>query len=391
MNHLAESTENSNLAINWLQIHQMTKFLFFTFRRGLKIELIFAYCFFCQNNKNKMRGSLYVILVGYLFLLSCNTTNQKSPKEIKSYFESKEFSFTEIEGIGFEKGCTRRDNSDIIKAGEKYFVYYTKVFGRSPGYWGTIWAAVSNDQGHTWRELGEVLGVGEQGEWDSQAVFTPNIIEEKGIYYLYYTAVRPTPGNLNGEFENNSTIDFTAIGVASSNNPAGPFTRCSENPVISVSSDNSDFDSYRVDDAVLLKKIENFWLYYKGRKYADGKSGPLHTKMGVAFADKPVGPFTKYEKNPILDKSHEVFLWQQNGGIACLASFSNTFEFAADGLDFTTQPVNVKMPRNNRPNAPGAFRPDLTGKKSNELTWGISMVLNKNECYLVRWELIDKK
>jgi beta-xylosidase len=339
-----------------------------------------------------MKLNLLFLLVAMLVLVSCTTTtNQKSPEEIKSYFNKKEFSFTEIKGIGFEKGCTRRDNSDIIKVGKKYFVYYTKVFGRSPGYWGTIWAAISEDEGHSWTELGEVLGVGEKGNWDRQAVFTPNIISEDGVYYLYYTAVQPTPGNVNGEFENNSSTDFTAIGVATSNNPAGPFIRFAENPVVTVSGDNSNFDSYRVDDAVLLKKDGKYWLYYKGRKYADGKSGPAHTNMGVAFAEKPVGPFKKYKGNPILDKSHEVFVWKQNSGIACLASLSSTFEFAADGLDFTTPPINVNVLQNNRPNAPGAYRPDLTGEKANELTWGISMIHNKSESYLVRWELIDKK
>ncbi len=338
-----------------------------------------------------MRGGLLFILIGFLFLWSCNTTNHKTPKEIITYFKNKKFSFSEIKGIGFEKGCTRRDNSDVIKVGEKYYVYYTKVFGRSSGYWGTIWVAVSEDEGHSWEELGEVLGVGEKGQWDSQAVFTPNIIFEDGVYYLYYTAVQPTPGNVNGEFENNSTTDFTAIGVATSNNPTGPFTRCAENPVISVSDDNSNFDSYRVDDAVLLKKGGKYWLYYKGRKYADGKSGPAHTKMGVAFAEKPVGPFKKFKRNPILDKSHEVFIWKQNSGIACLASISSTFEFAVDGLDFTSQPISVNVLQNNRPNAPGAYRPDLTGNKTKELTWGISMVHNKSESYLVRWELINKK
>ena len=338
-----------------------------------------------------MRVSLLLILIGCLFMFSCNISNQKTPEEIKAYFKNKEFSFSEIKGIGYEKGCTRRDNSDIIKVDEKYYVYYTKVFGRSPGYWGTIWSAVSDDEGYNWTELGEVLGVGEKCNWDSQAVFTPNIIFEDGVYYLYYTAVQPTPGNMNGEFENNSTTDFTAIGVATSNSPAGPFIRFDENPVISVSDENSNFDSYRVDDAVLLKKDGKFWLYYKGRKYADGKSGPAHTNMGVAFAENPVGPFNKYKGNPILDKSHEVFVWKQNSGIACLASISSTFEFAVDGLDFITQLISVNVLHNNRPNAPGAYRPDLTNEHAKELTWGISMVHNKNESYLERWELIDKK
>ena len=33
--------------------------------------------------------------------------------------------------------------------------------------------------------------------------------------------------------------------------------------------------------------------------------------MGVAFADSPEGPYIKYAGNPILEKSHEVFVWSQ--------------------------------------------------------------------------------
>ncbi len=335
----------------------------------------------------------YSILIIFfsLLLLGCNSVKEESTDDIKEYFNSREFSFQEVEGIGYEKGCTRRDNSDVIKVDDKYFVYYTKVYGQSPGYWGNIWAAVSEDEGFTWKEIGMVLDVGKIGQWDSQAVFTPNIIEEEGIYYLYYTGVQPTPGNPDGAFENNSVNDYTAIGVAKSNSPDGPFIRCETNPVISVSQDRSLFDSYRVDDAVLLKKESKYWLYYKGRNYGDGQHGPAHTQMGVAMADTPEGPFGKYESNPILDKSHEVFVWKQHNGVACLASISFTFEYAADGLDFNSDPISVKVDSKKRPNAPGAFRAELTGLKGdNELTWGISMVHNSPESYLVRWELINK-
>ncbi len=335
---------------------------------------------------------LFVTIVFLGGILGCKTNpGMKNLDEIKSYFQLKEFQFENVTGIGYEKGCTRRDNSDIIKVGDKHYVYYTKVYGRSPGYWGTIWAAFSEDNGHNWTEIGEVLGVGEKGQWDRQAVFTPNMIKVGDTYYLYYTGVMPTPTNEEGLFENNAVNDYTAIGVAQSKSPEGPFVRCSDDPVLSVSSDHDHFDSYRVDDAVLLKKEKEYRLYYKGRRYADGQSGPAHTQMGVAMSESPTGPFIKYEGNPILDQSHEVFLWKQNQGIACLASISCTFEYAPDGIDFTGNPLSVKIDRDKRPNAPGAFRPDLTGDKGlNKLTWGISMIHNGDESYLVRWEHLPK-
>ena len=141
----------------------------------------------------------------------------------------------------------------------------------------------------------------------------------------------------------------------------------------------------------LIQKNDMFWMYYKGRKYADGECGPAHTQMGVAFALAPEGPFKKFNGNPILDKSHEVFLWKQNSGIACLASISSTFEYAADGLDFSTNAISVELQKNKYPNAPGAFRPDLTNTTGeNELSWGISMAHNGADCYLLRWKLNEK-
>lgn len=338
---------------------------------------------------------LYRVLPLQWIFIFCFATighSQSKIQNLKNYFSEKEFQFHEIEGIGFEEGVTRRDPSDVIKMGTKYYVYYTKVYGRSPGYWGTIWAAVSEDEGFSWTEVGEVLGTGKKGEWDSQAVFTPNILEEDGNFYLYYTAVQPTPTNENGEFENNSANDYTAIGVARADNPLGPFERYSENPILTVSRNHELFDSYRVDDAVLLKKDGKFRLYYKGRKYTDGSSGPMHTQMGVAFADSPEGPFEKYSGNPILNKSHEVFIWRQHSGIACLASLSSTFEYSHDGLDFISNRVAVKVPAEKRPKAPGAFRPELTGlPPQNELSWGISMIHNGPNCYLVRWDLVEEQ
>ncbi|MDH3712075.1 MAG: hypothetical protein OER04_19465, partial [Cyclobacteriaceae bacterium] len=130
---------------------------------------------------------------------------QIAPKPVVDYFTSVEFNYDNIEGIGYERGVTRRDPSDVINVGALYYVYYTKVSGRSPGYWGTIWYATSADEGYTWEEQREILDVGPEGAFDSQATFTPNILFTKGQYYLYYTGVKPTPGNAKGEFENNST------------------------------------------------------------------------------------------------------------------------------------------------------------------------------------------
>lgn len=301
-------------------------------------------------------------------------------------FSKIEFLYDTVSGIGYEKGCTRRDPSDIIKIGNTCYVYYTKVYGRAPGYWGTIWYATSNDDGYHWKEQGEILGLGKKDMFDSQATFTPNIIFSEGKYYLYYTGVKPTPGNTKGEFENNSTTDITAIGVAVSGSPDGPFTRVSEEPILKVSVEPEKFDSYRVDDAALLYRDGLYWLYHKGRSRLNGAEGPAHTQMGVAYSNSPQGPFIKYGK-PILPQSHEVMIWQEGSGIGALASLSSTLEYSPDGINFTTNKLSVKVA--SYPKAPGAYRSDLVSSSTmrNGLTWGISMVMNNNECYLIRYKI----
>jgi hypothetical protein len=336
---------------------------------------------------------LFILLVfGISLLLSYSSSGQEI-NSLKEKFSKAVFSFDEVTGIGFEEGCTRRDPSDVLKSGNNYYVYYTKIPKADPKYWGagywgaSVWCAVSKDEGYSWNEIGEVLAVGKKGNWDSQSVFTPNILYANGKYYLFYTGVKPTPGNVKGEFENNNITDITAIGVAVSDSPTGPFKKSNENPILKVSVEPEKFDSYRVDDASLLYRNGLYWLYYKGRSLAAGKGGPAHTCMGVAFSKQPAGPYTKYEK-VLLEKSHEVLIWPQGTGVGAFASLSKTFEYAPDGVDFSSEKLNSAVDL--RPVAPGAFRPDLTNPVfvGEGLKWGISMIHNKHECYLTRFKLL---
>lgn len=307
--------------------------------------------------------------------------NKKTLEEISPLH----FAYTKIVGIGYEQGCTRRDPSDVILVENTYYVYYTKVYGKSAGYWGTLWCASSNDKGFTWREEGEILGVGDPGTFDYQATFTPNVIKANNKYYLFYTGVKPTPNRSDKVFENNSTTDITAIGLVVADFPAGPFTRISKKPILEISQEDEKFDSYRIDDASLLFRHGKYWLYYKGRSRKHGQGGPAQTQMGVAFSENIKGPFRKYGK-PVLPTSHEVMIWPYKNGVAALASISSTLEFAPDGLDFLTDKKFIKVV--NRPNAPGAFRPELTQLQFDEngISWGISMVHNGDEAYLIRYD-----
>jgi len=288
-----------------------------------------------------------------------------------------DFIYKSVTGIGHEAGVCRRDPSDVIKVGDTYFVWYTKVLAGAPlypsGYFGTIWFATSRD-GLDWTERGQALGKGPSGSFDAYAVFTPGILAAKGKYYLYYTAV---PDG----FVNNNTSDSTAIGMAESDSPHGPWTKNPVNPILKPSTDHAMFDSYRVDDSCLLVRGGRYWLYYKGRQY---NNTPGRTKMGVAIAEEPNGPYVKVTDvsadHSILSGSHEVLVRPQGAGVAALASISKTIQYAPDGLHFK----RLRSVRN-CPNAPGGYRPDAFSdiKNPRPMPWGISMVHGRDP-YL-RW------
>ena len=225
-----------------------------------------------KTNFKKVYTFLSFAIISILFLYACGIKQVRkieAKKEIDQEIkETKKVNFTysEITGIGVDANYNRRDNSDIIKVGDTYYIWYSRMDSPiTSGYWATIWYATSKDEGHTWQEQGEALGLGKEGSFDSHSVFTPNILAFKGKYYLYYTGVQPTPGTPKGKFEGNHTTDFTAIGLAVSDSPNGPFKRVDNNPVLEISKNPEDFDSYRIDDASLLVKDNKIWLYYKGR------------------------------------------------------------------------------------------------------------------------------
>lgn len=270
--------------------------------------------------------------------------------------------YSPAKGLGPEPGAMRRDPSDIIKVGESYYVWYTKS-NVSHGYDATVWYATSAD-GHTWTEKGEAFARGPKGSWDEQSVFTPNILIAKSKYYLFYTGA-PTPFQNEG-----NQVTETAIGVAIADSPEGPWTKLGANPVLTCGNREPDFDSMRVDDACLLVRDGKYWLYYKGRRWNDT---PANTKMGLAVAEEPEGPYEKYVANPVVEGGHEVLVWPIGQGIVAMVStgpegIARTLQYAPDGLSFSRM-----MNLDEVPNAPGAYRPEAftESDEGQMIEWGL--------------------
>jgi len=331
---------------------------------------------YVHNNTNIYLMKSFSIGLTLLAMASSGCFSPKSTQTSTEHISDAAvlFTHTPLKGLGAEPGVTRRDPSDVVQWKGQYYVWYTKTDQGRSGYNATIWYATSPD-GYEWEEKGEALKRGSKDAWDSFSVFTPNILRANNRYYLFYTGVHPTPGNTNGLFENNNTNDLTAIGVAVADSPDGPFKRIDTNPILVTSTDPDAFDSYRVDDASLVRREGHYWLYYKGRSLAHGADGPRNTRMGVAIADQPGGPYRKHEQNPLTDSGHEVMVWPHGKGVRTLLSGNGpqgrTLQFAVDGLDFKKQgKLGPDYPK-----APGLYRWDdfRDTKLMSDRDWGISM------------------
>ena len=283
------------------------------------------------------------------------------------------FGFNEVQTLK-DQGVARRDPSDVIKVDGKCYVWYTKIIkGRSwgypSGYNGSVWGAVSEDDGHTWKEMGEAIPQGKPGTFDSFSTFTPNILKFKGRYYLYYTAV--ADGFTNKGY---SKEGKTAFGLAIADKPEGPWKKL-EQPIMKPSTDKSKFDSYRIDDTCMLIRDGKVWMYYKGRMWG---FGPGKTKMGVAIAETPEGPYVRQnEGNPVQDSGHEVQIWQEGKTVYSLVSQhgpnGKTVQKAEDGISFKV----ISKLKGKQPKAPGLYRPELTEVDAEQTDpkklWGICM------------------
>lgn len=289
---------------------------------------------------------------------------------------------TNLNGIGEEKGVMRRDPSDVIKVGDLYYVWYSKG-PIAPGYDATVWYATSPD-GFDWTEQGMAVDKGDAETWEGGSVFTPNILVAEGKYWLFYT------GTSRSYYKKPFNPD-SKIGIAVADSPNGPWKKLASNPALTNSSVKADFDSHLVDDACLITRNGKYYFYYKGRQL--GKS-PAHTKMGLAIADQPEGPYVKYENNPVISGNHEVLVWPQGSGVAAMVgprapkAIKHSVMYSEDGLNFTkTHNVTKGHPWAGASYRPEAFTDSNTGEP---IQWGIEMAVTKGKGklpYLRRYDV----
>lgn len=144
-----------------------------------------------------------------------------------------------------------------------------------------------------------------------------------------------------------------------------------------------------MDDACLFVRDGKYWFYYKGRQL--GKP-PSQTKMGLAIADRPQGPYVKYDGNPVIPGNHEVLVWPQGTGVSAMIGkvepkeITESILYSEDGLHFSKTHNVIDGPA-----AAGAYRPEaFTGSDvGKQIRWGVHIGQRKGSLpFIQRFEMV---
>ncbi|AWB67539.1 glycosyl hydrolase family 43 [Saccharobesus litoralis] len=185
--------------------------------------------------------------------------------------------------------------SPIVGDDGKIHVFYSRWRGTHSRWLShsEIAHAVADKPEGPYTVLGTVL-TGRGGEhWDADTIHNPTIQKVGDKYALFFIG-----NNLKraADFDGHHA-STQRIGLALSDSLYGPFERVSDEPILDVSPNKKDWDSYLTTNPALLQHPNGeYWLYYKAwDKYNDNMR-----KMGVAIAKDIKGPYTKHPKNPLV-------------------------------------------------------------------------------------------
>lgn len=162
-------------------------------------------------------------------------------------------------------------------------------------------------------EFKEVVLAPREGFFDATTCHNPHIQKVDDTYYLFYM------GNSNGK------TNTKRIGLAWSKSLNGPWQR-NDGPILEVGTEGSWDDHCTTNPAFLVHPSGEFWLYYKSwntEEYINPPAGSKirgNRKYGLATGKSPLGPYKKYQGNPVIDFSvrgnneqlEDAYVWYEN-------------------------------------------------------------------------------
>jgi len=245
------------------------------------------------------------------------------------------------------------ESCDIFKDQDTYYWYYharSQDQERWPNAYRVCVATSPNILG-PWKkyENNPILDQGKEGEWDSWSVDCIVMLKEGAYdieqntetYYMFYAAGGPTGRH---------------IGMATADNPLGPWKKYENNPIL------EDFGYL----GAVIRKDGKFYMFVQYPVDEKTDQGPYR----IATADKPEGPWTKYEGNPVISpgdwgawddggyseaspRYHEGVYHLIYGGTKTYKLESLGYAYSFDGINWQKYSANPVVPLSRVPDGSG--------------------------------------
>lgn len=256
------------------------------------------------------RRTLYIILLLAFFGgLSIGIPNSLYNSQAQS---------TDCEVLGwFPDEFGLKDHSVFIHDGYYYIVSINFPVEEYFAY------ARSQDLCH-WEDLSPVL-TRQTGIWDDLAIWAPHVIDDNGVYYMYYTGVKGPYPHLT-----------QSIMLATSTDPADPSSWTVEGMIFQpdhpgmVWQDNTWSDCR---DPMVSKQGNIYYMFYTGRDIGGGI-------VGIATATSPNGPWQDFGSIFTLDigMPESPLIWQANGGFYLIYNRAGSGELGGEKYHFGPTP-----------------------------------------------------
>ena len=127
-----------------------------------------------------------------------------------------------------------------------------------------------------------IVTPGPKGAWDGDVVEAADAFKDYGTYYLYYH------GNAGHGYQ---------LGVATAPHPLGPFTKHGTEPVLKRGPKGGWEDEHVACAMILKEGTRDYLMWYSGMGSTEGHR---QWSIGLARAESPLGPWKKFQGNPII-------------------------------------------------------------------------------------------
>ena len=136
-----------------------------------------------------------------------------------------------------------------------------------------------------------ILVPGNDKEWDGSVIEACNVFKDQNTYYLYYHGV-PKDKKVW------SPLGYR-IGVATDSHPLGPWTKYDKNPIVDLGPKGSWEDCHVACASIIKEGADKYYMWYSGCS-GDKEGKYPKWSIGLATSSNPLGPWKKYEGNPVL-------------------------------------------------------------------------------------------